>query len=71
MLYNALHGGIPSMVVDNETMENFTMRIPRALRRRIHKQAERERRSDSQMGRILMEEALIEREQGKGRESSG
>ncbi len=53
------------MVPEDELMENFTMRIPRALRRRIHIQATREQRSDSQMGRILMEESLTVREQGK------
>ncbi len=58
------------MTAGNEVMENFTMRIPRELRRRLHSQAAREQRSDSQMGRILIEEALTPREQGKGRESS-
>lgn len=53
------------MATDDEIMENFTMRIPKALRMRIHTQAEREQRSDSQMGRILIEEALTTREQGK------
>ena len=57
------------MASEDELMENFTMRIPRDLRRRIHIQAAREQRSDSQMGRILMEEALIPREQSKDRES--
>jgi len=50
-------------LTEDELMENFTMRIPRALRRRIHIQATREQQSDSQMGRILIEEALVEREQ--------
>lgn len=50
------------MVAEDEAMENFTMRIPRSLRRRIHSEAEREQRSDSQMGRMLMEEALVVRE---------
>ncbi len=53
------------MTADDEQMENFTLRIPRELRRRIHIQATREVRSDSQMGRILMEESLTVREQGK------
>ncbi len=57
------------MVPEDELMENFTMRIPRELRRRIHIQAAREQRSDSQMGRILMEEALTPREQSKDHES--
>ncbi len=50
------------MSMDDEVMENFTMRIPKALRRRIHAEAERDHRSDSQMGRILIEESLAARE---------
>ncbi len=56
------------MTADDEAMENFTMRIPKALRKRIHAEAERDQRSDSQMGRILMEEALVVREQNKDRQ---
>jgi predicted pyridoxine 5'-phosphate oxidase superfamily flavin-nucleotide-binding protein len=52
-------------MVDDEAMENFTMRIPKRLRKRIHRQAEREQRSDSQMGRILIEDALAVREGDK------